>query len=164
MPQRSGLKSLSPDKSKWWFTIVAQDETLAALDDAWANSEFTENWKIQHSLRHPERPGNSDDDHTNGTSQGEAAAPVEGECPEQGYAEAPSDLTSLVTVVHDPLPSLNLAEDDQSLQPAQHSLELQDDNSSYSTVPVPSSAKRLEPGCTLDLDSPERQCAARECG
>lgn len=28
---------------------------------------------------------------------------------------------------------------------------------------VPTSARRVEPGCTLDLDSPKRQSAAQEC-
>ena len=172
---KKSIRRLSPDKSKWWFTILAQDEILADLDSAWANLASNVNWKIQHSLGRPELPDthslgrpelpdSSDDDHTNGALQVEAAAPAEAGSQDQGSAVSPTDLNSLAAGDHYPLPPLTTAEDIQTLQPSSQSLVSQVDNLPYCTTSVPSSAKRLEPGCALDLDSTERQSVARECG
>lgn len=161
---RKSIKRLSPDKSKWWFTIMAQDETLTALDNAWASSEFNLNWKLQHSLRRPELSDSTDADHTNGATYGEAVAPVEDEGPRQGNAEPSSGTVTLVPGDHELLPPSTTSDDDVPLQPPLQSMQSQNDDPSICTIPVPSSAKRLEPGCTLDLDSTERQSAARECG
>ena len=94
---------------------MAQDNTLTALDNAWAYLESNLNWKLQHSLRHPELADSTDTDHMNGAAYGEAAVPTEDEGPRQGNVEHP---IGTGTVAPEPLPPPTTSDDGESLQPA----------------------------------------------
>ena len=41
----------SEQKSKWWFTVSATDDTLRAIDTAWSSIPTHLRWKLQESLR-----------------------------------------------------------------------------------------------------------------
>lgn len=61
---------------------------------------------------------------------------------------------------YDPSPSVHLTQNTPSSE-VNNQDSLQEPSSA---VPVPFSARRMEPNCTLDLNSPVRQGAPQECG
>ena len=51
----------SRDRTKWWFTVMAPEDTLATLENSWSVTECNMTWKLQKSLRQPGTPSEAGD-------------------------------------------------------------------------------------------------------
>ena len=69
----------SRDRTKWWFTVMAPEDTLATLENSWSVTECNMTWKLQKSLRQPGTPSEAGDATQASTSKGAVSTfPMEG--------------------------------------------------------------------------------------
>ena len=60
----------SRDRTKWWFTVMAPEDTLATLENSWSVTECNMTWKLQKSLRQSGTPSEAGDATQASTSEG----------------------------------------------------------------------------------------------
>ena len=63
-PQSTSVKKSmrrSHNRTKWWFTVIAPEDSLDNLENSWSVMKSNLNWKLQKSLHQPGTPSEAGD-------------------------------------------------------------------------------------------------------